>query len=127
MSTRNQSDDTEEHEKLPSGVSKDIKWLKIYIDSEMRAVRQAVEKVETTNKEAVDKVEKTNADYRTIQNEWRAQIKDQQATFATRTDIKNIETQMPTFVSRRELMGVALGVLTLLVSVIAILVSKNWG
>ena len=122
---KGQSDDTEEHEKLPFGVSKDIKWLKIYIDSEMRAVRQAVEKVETTNKEAVDKVEKTNADYRTIQNEWRAQIKDQQATFATRTDIKNIENQITTFVTRRELMGVALGILTLLVSVIAILVSKN--
>lgn len=61
--------------------------LKKYLDAELKSVREAVKKVETTNKEAVDKVERTNADYRSTQNEWRQQIKDASAMYITRREV----------------------------------------
>lgn len=53
-----------------------IKWLKRHIDAEFKAVRQAVEKVEIKTKE--DKASS---------NEFRGQLKDQAATFITRTEL----------------------------------------
>lgn len=57
-------------------INNQIKWLKDHIDTEIKSVRQAV-----------DKVERTNADYRDTQNEWRAQIKDIQGQNVTRREL----------------------------------------
>ena len=112
----------EDRDILPE-MSNDIKWLKMYFDAEIKAVRQAVEKVENTNKEAVDKVEKTNYDYRQTQNEWRGQIKDQSVQFVTRVELEAVKSQTATFVTRREVTGTMIAVLTLLVALIGILVA----
>jgi len=64
-----------------------IKWLAKYVNTEIKSVRRAVDKVETTNESAVSKLEKTSSDYRASQNEWRAQIKDQTNTFVTRREL----------------------------------------
>lgn len=64
-----------------------IKWLKELNETEFRAVREAVNKLESTNKEAVDKVENNYSSYRAQQNEWRNQLKDQTATFVTRREL----------------------------------------
>lgn len=66
---------------------KDINWLKIYVDAEFKAVREAVKAAEQTNKEAIDKVERTYADYRAQQNEWRGQSKDREGMFMTRREM----------------------------------------
>lgn len=63
------------------------KWLKKYMEAELKSVREAVGKVETTNKDAVDKLERTNADYRSTQNEWRQQIKDAAMQYITRREV----------------------------------------
>lgn len=68
-------------------MNKDLKWLKRYCDVEIKSVRRAVDKVESTNKEAVDKVERNYQDYRQQQNEWRGQIKDQSGMFVTRKEL----------------------------------------
>lgn len=65
----------------------EFKWIKRYIDVELKAIRRAVDKVERTNEKAVDKVEKNNENYRAQQNEWRGQIKDQSNTFVTRREL----------------------------------------
>lgn len=54
----------------------DIRWIKRYVDAEMKSVRRAV-----------DKVEKTNENYREQQNEWRGQIKDTQGLYVTRREL----------------------------------------
>lgn len=84
-----------------------VTW-KEYVDTELRAVRQAVDKVEVTNKEAVDKVEKTNAAKFESVNEFRAQLKDQSANFVT----------------RRELWGAVLAILAILISAAAIVLKS---
>lgn len=63
------------------------KWLKKYTEAEFKSVREAVGKVETTNKDSVDKLERTNADYRSTQNEWRQQIKDASSMYITRREV----------------------------------------
>jgi len=67
-------------------VDNQIAWLKELQAAEIRAVRQAVDKVETTNMTAVAKVEKTNDQKFEAQNEWRAQFKDQMITFLSRKE-----------------------------------------
>lgn len=57
-------------------VNNQTMWLKQYLDAEIRAVR-----------EAVDKVDKTNTAYRETQNEWRSQLKDQAGTFVTKSEL----------------------------------------
>lgn len=56
-------------------VDNQVSWLKSYMDAEIRAVREAVNKVEATN---IQKFES--------QNEWRGQFKDQTSTFLTRRE-----------------------------------------
>jgi regulator of protease activity HflC (stomatin/prohibitin superfamily) len=53
-----------------------LKWLKRYVDTELRSVRRAVDKVETKTKE-----DKASA------NEFRGQLKDQAGTFITRVEL----------------------------------------
>lgn len=53
-----------------------IKWVKRYFDAELRAVRQAVDKVDKTTIAKFDSV-----------NEFRGQLKDQTATFVTRREL----------------------------------------
>jgi hypothetical protein len=53
-----------------------VKWMKEFMETELRSVR-----------EAVNKVENTYATYREQQNEWRGQSKDQASGFATKQDI----------------------------------------
>lgn len=95
-----------------------IKWLKDHFEAEIVAVRQAVDKVEGTNTRAIDKVESTNTkavdkvesnykDYREQQNEWRQQIKDQTSTFVT----------------RRELTGAVVAIVTMVLAAVAIVVT----
>lgn len=79
-----------------------IKWLKKYVDSETTSVRRAVDKVEVTNSKAVDKVEANNNGKFEAQNEWRAQFKEQASNFVT----------------RRELWGAVVTIITLLISII---------
>lgn len=67
-------------------VDNQIGWLKLHQEAEIRAVRRAVDKVETTNLTAVDKVESTNTQKFEAQNEWRQQSKDQNSTFLTRKE-----------------------------------------
>ena len=67
-------------------VDNQIAWLKELQAAEIRAVRQAVDKVEATNMTAVAKVEKTNDQKFEAQNEWRAQFKDQMITFLSRKE-----------------------------------------
>jgi hypothetical protein len=52
-----------------------IGWLKLHQESEIRAVR-----------EAVDKVEATNTQKFASQNEWRQTFKDQQSAYVTRRE-----------------------------------------
>jgi len=84
-----------------------VSWLEKNFKGEMEATRRAVDKVEVTNKDAVDKVEANAQNYREAQNEWRAQLKDQAANFVT----------------RRELAGAIAAIITVMVAVVAILVS----
>jgi hypothetical protein len=86
-------------------IKNEIQWLKELSETEFRAVREAVNKVEATNKEAVDKVENTYKSYRDQQNEWRNQIKDQTATFVT----------------RRELLGAVLAAVGIAISIMQLL------
>lgn len=53
-----------------------VEWVKKYFAAELKAVRQAVQKVETKTKE--DKASS---------NEFRGQLKDQAATFVTRREL----------------------------------------
>ena len=68
-------------------IDNQIHWLKNHCDAEFKAVRQAVEKVETTNKDAVDKVATDYKTYREQQNEWRGQIKDDRSGLVTRREL----------------------------------------
>jgi len=79
-------------------IDNQIKWMKDYTDAEIRAIREAVDKVDKTN----------NAKFE-AQNEWRAQMKDQTANFVT----------------RRELTGAVVTVITLLVAVAALLLKMK--
>jgi arginine utilization protein RocB len=54
-------------------IDNQIQWLKELSEAEFRAVR-----------DAVNKVERTGEQYRASQNEWRGQLSDQAATFATK-------------------------------------------
>jgi len=65
---------------------KESDWLKIYVDAELRAVREAVNKVETTSAQAVSKSEENNRLKFEAQNEWRQQFKDQQSGFVTKRE-----------------------------------------
>lgn len=67
-------------------VDNQIQWLRLYQEAEIRAVREAVNKVEATNMQAVDKVEATNRQKFEAQNEWRQQSKDQTSAFLTRRE-----------------------------------------
>lgn len=51
-------------------------WLRLYFETEIRAIRQAV-----------DKVEITNTNYRADANEWRGQSKDRENKYVTRGEI----------------------------------------
>lgn len=62
--------------KLKAYTDNQIKWLKEYLDAEMRSVREAVGKVEKTNTAKFD-----------AQNEWRQQMKDQTGMFVTRREL----------------------------------------
>lgn len=53
-----------------------IRWVKTYFAAELKAVRQAVQKVETKTKE--DKASS---------NEFRGQLKDQASSFVTRREL----------------------------------------
>jgi hypothetical protein len=57
-------------------VDNQVRWLKMYTDAEMRAVREAVDKVETTNTAKFE-----------AQNEWRSQFKDQTTRFVTKAEL----------------------------------------
>lgn len=76
---------------------KDIKWLKQYFKSELKSVWRAV-----------NTVEKTNGQKFKAQNEWRQQYREQAASFVT----------------RRELWGAVLAILTIVVAVVAIVIKK---
>ena len=88
-------------------IENQVGWLEKKFNGEMEAMRRAVDKVETTNKDAVDKVEATAQNYRESQNEWRSQLKDQSASFVT----------------RRELAGAIAAIITIMIGIVAILVS----
>lgn len=62
-----------------------IEWLKRYTDAEIKSVREAVDKVETTNTAKFE-----------AQNEWRGQMKDQTSEFVTRRELWTIT--LPIFV-----------------------------
>jgi preprotein translocase subunit SecE len=53
-----------------------VDWLKKYFDAEVKSIREAVDKVEATNKAKFE-----------AQNEWRQQFKDQTGTFVTRREL----------------------------------------
>lgn len=57
-------------------IDNQIKWLKKYTDAELKSVREAVDKVETTNTAKFE-----------AQNEWRQQMKDQTSTYVTRREL----------------------------------------
>ena len=59
-----------------SYTDKEVKWLVRHFGAELRAVR-----------DAVNKVEANYATYREQQNEWRGQIRDQSANFASKQEI----------------------------------------
>jgi hypothetical protein len=82
------------------------KWLLRLMNAEIKSIRQAVDKVETTNESAVSKLEKTSSDYRASQNEWRGQIKDQTNTFVT----------------RRELWGAVVAIIAIVTSIMAVII-----
>lgn len=73
-----------------------IQWVKKFFDAEVKSIREAVDKVETTY-----------ASYRESQNEWRSQMKDQTARFIT----------------RRELLGAVVAIIGIMTSIIAILLN----
>lgn len=73
-----------------------IKWVKKFFDAEVKSIRDAVDKVETTY-----------ASYRESQNEWISQMKDQTARFIT----------------RRELLGAVVAIIGIMTSIIAILLN----
>jgi hypothetical protein len=79
-------------------INNQIQWLKLYQEAEVRAVREAVNKVETTNNQKFE-----------AQNEWRSQFKDQTSTFVT----------------RRELWGAVLAILALVISMAAIILTRK--
>lgn len=64
-----------------------VNSLEKLMNAELKAIREAVNRVEVTNSRAIDKVEATNQDYRATQNEWRGQIKDQTGMFVTRREL----------------------------------------
>lgn len=57
-------------------VTNQMAWQRLYVEAEIKAIREAVEKVEVTN---------TN--YRADANEWRGQSKDRESKYATRTEV----------------------------------------
>jgi len=57
-------------------IGNQIKWMKAYTDAEIKSIREAVDKVEATNKAKFE-----------AQNEWRQQFKDQTGTFVTRREL----------------------------------------
>jgi|GEM_PF-2385170 len=67
-------------------VDNQINWLKEHQAAEIRAVREAVNKVEATNMAAVREVKDTNTQKFEAQNEWRAQFKDQMVSFLSRKE-----------------------------------------
>lgn len=73
-----------------------VRWVKKYFTAEVKSIREAVDKVETTY-----------ASYRESQNEWRSQMKDQTARFIT----------------RRELLGAVVAIIGIMTSIIAILLN----
>ena len=91
---------------MKSQVEANVTW-KDYVDAEFRSVRSAVDKVEATNKQAVDKVEEANTARFESVNEFRGQLKDQAATFVT----------------RRELWGAVITIVTIIISVAAVVLA----
>lgn len=64
-----------------------IRWVVKYITTELRSVRRAVDKVESTNEKAVNKVETKTTEDKASANEFRGQLKDQAGTFVTRREL----------------------------------------
>ena len=79
-------------------IDNQIQWLKDRQDIQFGAIR-----------EDVNKVEKVTTGKFEAQNEWRGQFKDQTSTFVT----------------RRELWGAVLAILALVISTVAILITKK--
>lgn len=78
-------------------VDNQIKWEGMLREAEVKAIRQAVEKVEINY-----------AQYREQQNNWRAAIKDQSISFVT----------------RRELWGAVVTIITILLAATALIYKK---
>jgi hypothetical protein len=57
-------------------IDNQIEWIKKYFDAEVKSIREAVDKVEATNRAKFE-----------AQNEWRQQFKDQTSTFLTRREM----------------------------------------
>jgi len=88
-------------------IDNQINWVKKHFDSEIKSIRAAASKEGKTNKEAVRKVEANYKSYREQQNEWRETLKDQSNNFVT----------------RKELWGAVVTIITLILAGIAILVT----
>jgi hypothetical protein len=86
-----------------------VESLKLFFDAEIKAVRDSIQDAKISNKEAVEKLEATTADKNETQNEWRAQLKD----------------QVGLFVTRKELWGAILGILAILISLFAIILTRK--
>lgn len=71
-----------------------VKWVRKYFAAELKAVREAVNKVESTNTQKFE-----------AQNEWRGQMKDQTANFVTRREL---------WAAALAIVGIVIGVMQLL-------------
>lgn len=81
-------------------------WIEKLYNAELTSVRRKIEALRQADKDASDKLEKTTTAKFESQNEWRAQMKDQTGTFMT----------------RREIWGIAVAVITILLTIAGLII-----